>query len=66
MASKSPKNPPADLDLTKATYREKNTDLTGSTEDGAATPIPFTVAETKKLLLKLDLHLIPFLALIYL
>lgn len=67
MASASVKRVPAGLNLTNATYQEKNTDLTGSTERGAPPiPAPFSEAETKKLLLKLDLHLIPFLALIYL
>lgn len=61
-------NPPtlADLDLTNPAYREKNSNLTASTDSRPVSAAPFNEAETKKLLRKLDLHLIPFLALIYL
>ncbi|KAK0118349.1 hypothetical protein ONS95_012638 [Cadophora gregata] len=55
-----------DLDLPIATYREKNTDLTSSNDSRPVSAAPFNEADTKKLLRKLDLHLIPFLALIYL
>ena len=55
-----------DLDLTTTTYREKNPDLTSSNDSRPVSAAPFNEADTKKLLRKLDLHLIPFLALIYL
>ncbi len=55
-----------DLNLTTTTYREKNPDLTSSNDSRPVSAAPFNEADTKKLLRKLDLHLIPFLALIYL
>ncbi|KAK6579872.1 hypothetical protein PZA11_007580 [Diplocarpon coronariae] len=56
------KPPPRDLNLSSAAATEKATENnpTGHTAN------PFNKADTKKLLRKLDLHLIPFLALIYL
>jgi hypothetical protein len=63
----SSKQTPDDLDLSKATaYHEKNTELTGSTVAASAVQAPFDPVARKKLLRKLDRHLIPFLALIYL
>jgi len=46
--------------------QEKKIDLVQSTASDAVSSVPFGEAATKKLLRKLDLHLIPFLALIYL
>ncbi|CZT49129.1 related to allantoate permease [Rhynchosporium secalis] len=51
--------------LTDASSREKTSNMTEST-DRPVNGAPFTAVETKKLLRKLDLHLIPFLALFYL
>jgi len=66
-STSSSKKIPGDLDLSKATtYNEKNTELTGSTVAASAVQAPFDPAARKKLLRKLDRHLIPFLALIYL
>jgi hypothetical protein len=66
-STSSSKKTPNDLDLSKATtYHEKNTELTGSTVTASAAQAPFDPAARKKLLRKLDRHLIPFLALIYL
>jgi hypothetical protein len=66
-STSSSKKTPDDLDLSKATtYHEKNTELTGSTVAASAVQAPFDPAARKKLLRKLDRHLIPFLALIYL
>jgi hypothetical protein len=59
----------AELDLSQAKYCEKNKDLSGSTSTDPTTlsaPAPFDQAATKKLLRKLDLNLIPFLAFLYL
>lgn len=67
--SASTKNSPVELDLTHAGYDEKSHDFSNSSDsDHASTPIAptFDKLATKKLLRKLDLHLIPFLALIYL
>jgi hypothetical protein len=69
MALNPPKNTPPNLDLSQAKYQEKNKDLSGSTPTDPTTlsaPVPFSQAATKKLLRKLDLNLIPFLALLYL
>ena len=49
--------------LASASYRENNKSLAASSTD---TPQSFDHAATKRLLRKLDYHLIPFLALIYL
>lgn len=49
-----------------ATYREKTSDLTDGTDSRPTSAVPFNGVETKRLLRKMDLHLIPFLALIYL
>lgn len=62
-------NTPTDLDISQAKYSEKNNGESSSTTTEPTTlsaPTPFTDAATKKLLRKLDLHLIPFLALLYL
>jgi len=71
MASNLPETTLPGLDLSQAHYREKNKDLTGSASTDppslqGATALPFNPAATKKLLRKLDLNLIPFLALLYL
>jgi hypothetical protein len=69
MALNPLKNTPPNLDLSQAKYQEKNKDLSGSTSTDPTTlsaPVPFSQAATKKLLRKLDLNLIPFLALLYL
>jgi hypothetical protein len=68
MASNQPRNAPTDSDLSQAKYIEdKELGSLISTEGTTvSTPLPFTEAATKKLLRKLDLHLIPFLALLYL
>lgn len=70
MASTPPETALPDLGLSQSQYREKK-DLTGSASTDppslqVATPLPFNPAATKKLLRKLDLNLIPFLALLYL
>lgn len=58
---------PRHLDLSNITYQEKNSDLTGSTVTNRSTLVtPFDHAATQRLLRKLDIHLIPFLALLYL
>lgn len=55
------------LDLSNTNYQEKNTDLTGSTVTDQSTLVaPFDHAATQRLLRKLDINLIPFLALLYL
>ncbi|KAL2061580.1 hypothetical protein VTL71DRAFT_6957 [Oculimacula yallundae] len=51
--------------LTDATSGEKTSNVTDSIDDRSVS-VPFTEVETKKFFRKLDLHLIPFLALIYL
>ncbi len=68
MAPNITKQAPSELDFSRANYAEKNSDLTDSTANISivAVPAPFDHAATKKLLRKLDLHLIPFLALVYL
>jgi len=60
-----------DPDTSQAQYSDKEKDLGSSTSlpttlNPPTTPATFTEAETKRLLRKLDLHLIPFLALLYL
>jgi hypothetical protein len=70
MASNPPKSSHPDLDLSEAKYQEKNKDVSGSSSTDPPTlqvagPLPFNPAATKKLLRKLDLNLIPFLALLY-
>jgi hypothetical protein len=62
----SSKKTPDDLDLSKATTYRENTEITGSTIAASAVQAPFDPVARKKLLRKLDRHLIPFLALIYL
>jgi hypothetical protein len=63
----SSKKTPDGLDLSRAAaYHEKSTELTGSTVAASAVQAPFDPTARKKLLRKLDRHLIPFLALIYL
>ncbi|EKD15411.1 high-affinity nicotinic acid transporter [Drepanopeziza brunnea f. sp. 'multigermtubi' MB_m1] len=58
---------PGGIDATDTAHREKNIDTTGSEESDPITHTnSFNDVDTKKLLRKLDLHLIPFLALIYL
>ncbi|PMD64284.1 MFS general substrate transporter [Hyaloscypha bicolor E] len=68
MASNQPRNTPTDSDLSQAKYIEDKElgSLTSTEGTTVSTPLPFTEAATKKLLRKLDLHLIPFLALLYL
>ena len=73
MASQEPKITTSSIDVADASSDpEKNIALVHSTASEAvskvpsAPSVPFDVAATKKLLRKLDLHLIPFLALIYL
>jgi hypothetical protein len=68
MASNQPRNTPTDSDLSQAKYIEDKElgSLTSSEGTTVSTPLPFTEAGTKKLLRKLDLHLIPFLVLLYL
>jgi hypothetical protein len=54
-------------DPVKNNEKAKGESSSTSTEPTTASaPVPFTDAETKKLLRKLDFHLIPFLALLYL
>jgi hypothetical protein len=57
---------PMHLEHTKAVYQEKNDDLTDASATPQSLALPFDGPGTKRLLRKLDLHLIPFLALIYL
>jgi hypothetical protein len=57
---------PADLDLTSIAFQEKNHEIRESTGSDVSLSMPFNDAATKRLLRKLDLHLIPFLAVIYL
>jgi hypothetical protein len=52
--------------LTSALYREKNKSVAASSSTDTPQSQPFDQAATKRLLRKLDWHLIPFLALIYL
>ena len=52
--------------LASASYRENNKSLVASSTDTPQTIQSFDHAATKRLLRKLDYHLIPFLALIYL
>jgi hypothetical protein len=60
-----------DLEPSQANNSDKEKDLGSlaslpTTLTAPTPPAPFTDAATKKLLRKLDLHLIPFLALLYL
>jgi hypothetical protein len=60
---------PASSGLSQSKYSEREKEPNGSTSTEPAhlsAPTPFTHAAEKKLLRKLDLHLIPFLALLYL
>ena len=52
-------------ELGSASYREKNKSVAASSTDTPQSQ-PFDQAATKRLLRKLDWHLIPFLTLIYL
>jgi hypothetical protein len=52
--------------LGSASYREKNKSVAASSSTDTPQSHPFDQAATKRLLRKLDWHLIPFLALIYL
>jgi hypothetical protein len=64
MASKSPKQIPTSLDQIK---KEETADGPDHLADEASSVhVAFDQVATKKLLRKLDLHLIPFLAFIYL
>jgi hypothetical protein len=65
MASQPPKITTSVIDVTD---EEKKLDLAGSTvsDPVSATAVPFDQGATKRLLRKLDLHLLPWLALIYL
>jgi hypothetical protein len=63
------KNSPTDSAISQSKYSEKEKELSSSTSTepmNLSTPTPFTATAEKKLLRKLDLHLIPFLALLYL
>jgi hypothetical protein len=69
MAPNQPKHTLSDLGISQVKYNEKIKDESTSTLTEPTTlpsTPPFTDAATKKLLWKLDLHLIPFLALLYL
>jgi hypothetical protein len=68
MALNKPRNIPTDSDLSQAKYIEDKElgSLTSTEGTTVSAPLPFTEAATKKLLRKLDFHLIPFLALLYL
>lgn len=66
MDSQNAKKSPSHLDLTRAGYQGKNGELISSTICPPQFDMPFDEAATKKLVRKLDLHLIPFLAFIYL
>jgi hypothetical protein len=54
-----------ELDVGGASYREKSKSGTASSTE-TPQPQPFDHAATKRLLRKLDCHLIPFLAFMYL
>ncbi|CCU77017.1 MFS nicotinic acid transporter Tna1 [Blumeria hordei DH14] len=58
--------PPPHLHLGSAVYLEKNCELTGATAIESISPTIFDQKATQKLLRKLDLHLVPFLAVLYL
>ncbi|CAG8974486.1 hypothetical protein HYALB_00011636 [Hymenoscyphus albidus] len=61
------KKAPSHLDLTRAGYQGNDVEqLTSSTICPTQFDVPYDAAATKKLVRKMDLHLIPFLALIYL
>ena len=66
MATDTLKKSPAELDLPNDAYQIRNNYLSDSTADRATHAVPFDEAATKKLLRKLDLHLMPFLCIIYL
>jgi septal ring-binding cell division protein DamX len=66
MEANSAKKTPNGLDLTKATTYRESAELTGSIVAASPVQARFDTAARKKLLRKLDRHLIPFLALIYL
>ena len=60
---------PADSGLSQSKHEDKGNETSSSTafdHTTLAASTPFTRVEEKKLLRKLDLHLIPFLALLYL
>lgn len=64
MASKSPDPIPINLDLIRKKETAEGPDHPA--DEVASVHVAFDQAATKKLLRKLDLHLIPFLAFIYL
>ncbi|KAF4626080.1 hypothetical protein G7Y89_g12080 [Cudoniella acicularis] len=68
MSSQPTRKLPAELDLNNAVYNEKSHDPSSSSNSDLVmspeTP-GFDKAATRKPLRKLDFHLIPFLALIY-
>lgn len=68
MTSQPPKITTSSIDVADASSdQEKNIHPVGSTSsDPASNVVPFNEVATKKLLRKLDVHLIPFLALMYL
>jgi hypothetical protein len=69
MAPDTSKSNPADSSLSQSKHGEKEKENSTSTAFAPTTLItsaPFNHAAEKKLLRKLDLHLIPFLALLYL
>jgi hypothetical protein len=66
MASQPPKITASSIDVVDASSQEKKIDLVQSTPSDAVSSVPFDQVATKRLLRKLDIHLIPFLALIYL
>jgi hypothetical protein len=69
MASDLCKNNPADSGLSQSKHDDQEKETTTSAAFDPSTlaaSTPFTHAAEKKLLRKLDLHLIPFLALLYL
>jgi hypothetical protein len=69
MAPDMSKINPADYGVSQSKHGEKEKETSTSTAfepTTRAASTPFTLAAEKKLLRKLDLHLIPFLALLYL
>ena len=67
MSSQPPNITASNIDVADASLdQEKNIDFAQSTASDAVSSVPFDQVATKRLLRKLDLRLIPFLALIYL